>query len=212
MLARPVFGLVASVALIIGTSASALPLHTHRTYAPPHGVAFNHYRPTAFHRYRTNTLPHATAGSHVVSSTEEQIVAHPAGCPRTLFCGCGAARELGLSDPSLWAVKSWYRFPRAAAAPGMALIWGERHVAAIRLVHSDGTATVYDANSGGGLTRVHRISLNGLVVVDPHAGHHGEPTFASFPPAAQERTTTKAVLANEKRERVSDLKREHQND
>jgi hypothetical protein len=209
MLARPVFGLVASVALIIGTSASALPLRMHHYYPAQRNAAFNHYRATTFNRYRT--FPHAVAGSHVVSSTEERIVAHPTGCPRTLFCGCGAARELGLSDQSLWAVKSWYRFPRAAAAPGMALIWGERHVAAIRLVHGDGTATVYDANSGGGLTRVHRISLNGLVVVDPHAGHHGEPTFASFPPATQERATAKAAPANEKRERLSDLKHDHQN-
>ena len=99
-----------------------------------------------------------------------EIVAHPADCPRTLFCGCGAAHELGLADRSLWLVRSWYKFPRTAAAPGMAALWGARHVAVIRAVNGDGTATVYDANSGGGLTRVHRVSLAGLTIVDPHGG------------------------------------------
>jgi hypothetical protein len=37
-------------------------------------------------------------------------------------------------------------------------------------VNGDGTATVYDANSGGGLTRVHRVSLAGLTIVNPHGG------------------------------------------
>ena len=110
-----------------------------------------------------------------------EVVAHPANCPRTLFCGCGAARELGLSDRALWLVGSWYKFPRAAAAPGTAALWGGRHVAVIREVHGDGTATVYDANSGGGLTRVHRISLAGLTIVDPHGG--GGSMLASRQPA-----------------------------
>jgi hypothetical protein len=218
MLARPLFGIVASVSLIVGTSANALPnrFHhyypaQHNSYSVQHAGTFNYHR--ANNVYRANSFSHAAVASRTVVRSEEQIVAHPFGCPRTLFCGCGAARELGLSDQSLWAVKTWYKFPRAAAAPGMALLWGERHVAAIRAVHGDGTVTVYDANSGGGLTRVHRISLNGLVVVDPHAGHHGEPTFASFPPAAREQATAKSVPANdEKRAHLSDLKPDRQND
>jgi hypothetical protein len=52
----------------------------------------------------------------------------------------------------------------------MAALWGTRHVAVIRSVNGDGTASVYDANSGGGLTRVHRVSLAGLTIVDPHGG------------------------------------------
>ena len=150
---------------------------------PPLRSIAPRYRRLSCSRQR---LAHPAAPSHIFAGSEAQVVAHPVGCPRTLFCGCGAARELGLSDPSLWAVKAWYQFPRAAAAPGMALLWGERHVAAIRAVHDDGTVTIYDANSGGGLTRIHRISLAGLVVVDPHAGHHGQPTFASFSPIARE--------------------------
>jgi hypothetical protein len=178
MLARSLFAVVAPVALVFTTNADALPHQFHRHEASRHITTVN--------RARANSLAHPAAPSQVFAGSEAQIVAHPAGCPRTLFCGCGAARELGLSDPSLWAVKAWYQFPRAAAAPGMALLWGERHVAAIRAAHDDGTVTVYDANSGGGLTRIHRISLAGLVVVDPHAGHHGQPTFASFSPIARE--------------------------
>lgn len=130
------------------------------------------------HRYQQHWQRHqagfATTARNHARVTERysggEVVAHPASCPRTMFCGCGAASELGLSDRSLWLVKSWYKFPRAAAASGMVAIWGVRHVAVIREVHGDGTATVYDANSGGGLTRVHRVSLAGLTIVDPHGG------------------------------------------
>jgi hypothetical protein len=100
-----------------------------------------------------------------------EIIQHPAGCPARLFCGCGASIEaFGRSIRDLWAVASWYRFPRAAPAAGMAVLWGTRHVAIIRQYYGDGTATLYDANSGNGLTRVHRIRIAGLAVVDPHPG------------------------------------------
>jgi hypothetical protein len=100
-----------------------------------------------------------------------QIVAHPAGCPRSLFCGCGASIEVfGRSVRDLWLVANWYRFPRTAPAPGMAVLWGTRHVAIIREYYGDGTALLYDTNSGQGLTRVHRRSIAGLAVVNPHPG------------------------------------------
>ncbi len=83
----------------------------------------------------------------------------------------------------------------------MALLWGERHVAAIRVVHGDGTATVYDANSGGVLTRIHRISLAGLVVVDSHVGQHGEPTFASLSPPHVEEQPSPIRVADHREER-----------
>lgn len=100
-----------------------------------------------------------------------EIVQHPAGCPVRLFCGCGASIEVfGHSIRDLWAVSNWYRFPRAAPAAGMAVLWGTHHVAVIRQYFGDGTALLYDANSGKGLTRVHRIRIAGLAVVDPHPG------------------------------------------
>jgi hypothetical protein len=99
------------------------------------------------------------------------IVAHPAGCPRSAFCGCGvSARVFGHSVRSLWLVRNWYQFPRAAAAPGNVVLFGTRHVAYIEAVHGDGTATLYDPNSGGGVTRMHRVRIAGLAIVSPN-GH-----------------------------------------
>jgi hypothetical protein len=98
-------------------------------------------------------------------------IQHPAGCPARLFCGCGASIEaFGRSIRDLWLVSNWYRFPRTAPAAGMAVLWGTRHVAIIRQYNGDGTAVLYDANSGKGLTRVHRVRIAGLAVVDPHPG------------------------------------------
>jgi hypothetical protein len=154
MLRRFLFALVglALVGTNAGASTHSYPRHYH-----------HHARAAAATAHRAHLSPRHADG-------RGEVVAHPANCPRTLFCGCGAAHDLGLSDRSLWLVGSWYKFPRAAAAPGMAALWGTRHVAVIRSVNGDGTASVYDANSGGGLTRVHRISLAGLTIVNPHGG------------------------------------------
>ncbi len=144
--------LVALTTLIVAVTRADASPHRHQNYHQAHRGSL----------HRGYALPPYASGG--------EVVAHPAGCPRTLFCGCGAAQALGLSDRSLWLVSSWHKFPRATAAPGMAALWGGRHVAVIREVHGDGTATVYDANSGGGRTRVHRVSLAGLTIVDPHGG------------------------------------------
>jgi hypothetical protein len=104
-----------------------------------------------------------------VATEGNTIVPHPAGCPRYLFCGCGASEHVfGHPVRSLYLVRNWYQFPRAAPAQGMAVLFGSRHVAIIEQYHGDGTATLYDANSGGGLTRMRRAKIAGLVVVDPH--------------------------------------------
>lgn len=110
-----------------------------------------------------------------------EIIQHPAGCPVRLFCGCGASIEaFGRSIRDLWLVANWYRFPRAEPAAGRAVLWGTRHVAIIRQYYGDGTATLYDANSGRGLTRIHRIRIAGLAVVDPHPGGTSAPTPSSL--------------------------------
>ncbi len=97
-----------------------------------------------------------------------RVVAHPAGCPGRLFCGCGVSvRVFGHPVRDLYLAANWLKFPRARAASGM-VAWRSHHVVAIEVVHGDGTATVYDPNSGGHLTRIHRISLAGLRIVDPH--------------------------------------------
>jgi hypothetical protein len=154
MLRRSLFALIGLT--LIGTNAGA----------SPHSYSHHYHH----HARAGAAMAHHAHFSSRYADGRGEVVAHPADCPRTLFCGCGAAHDLGLSDRSLWLVRSWYKFPRAAAAPGMAALWGTRHVAVIRSVNGDGTASVYDANSGGGLTRVHRVSLAGLTIVDPHGG------------------------------------------
>ena len=97
-----------------------------------------------------------------------EIVSHPAGCPRVSFCGCGVALKVfGHAVRSLWLAANWYRFPRSSPAAGNVAIFGRHHVAYIIAAHGDGTATLYDPNSGHHLTRIHRVSLRGAVVVAP---------------------------------------------
>ena len=100
-----------------------------------------------------------------------EIVAHPSGCPRIAFCGCGTALELlGTPVRALWLAANWYRFPRASPAPGTAAIFGRHHVAAVREVAGN-EVLLYDPNSGGHLTRVHWIPISRVTAfVDPH-GH-----------------------------------------
>lgn len=98
------------------------------------------------------------------------IVGHPAGCPGRAFCGCGAAVEaFGAPIRSLWLARAWYRFPRAAPGPGMAEV-RPHHVRIIRADLGGGLYQFYDANSGGGRTRVHADRIRGTIV-NPHGGN-----------------------------------------
>jgi hypothetical protein len=112
-----------------------------------------------------------TAAFLALISHGEGIVPHPSGCPPIQFCGCGVSvRVFGHPVRDLYAASAWRRFPRAKAGPGMVAIWGSRHVAYIISVDGDGEATLYDPNSGGHATRVHRRSLAGATIVNPHGG------------------------------------------
>lgn len=95
------------------------------------------------------------------------ILPHPAGCPRRLFCGCGAAvRVFGYPRRDLWVAANWLRFPRALPAPGMAAA-RRGHVFVLES-HVAGSAwLVTDHNSGGGLSRLHVRSISGYAIVDP---------------------------------------------
>lgn len=96
-----------------------------------------------------------------------QIVAHPEGCPRRLFCGCGAAvRIFGKPVRELWLAANWFRYPRSPPAPGMVAV-RRGHVFVLEEDLGRGVWKVYDANSGRGLTRIHARSLVGYVVVNP---------------------------------------------
>jgi len=96
------------------------------------------------------------------------ILPHPSGCPRRLFCGCGAAVEVfGRPIRDLWLAANWLKFPRTSPAPGMVAA-RRGHVFVIKQVLGDGRVLAYDANSGGRKTRLHARSLAGFVVVNPH--------------------------------------------
>jgi hypothetical protein len=97
-----------------------------------------------------------------------EVVSHPEGCPRSAFCGCGAAvRIFGHSIRNLWLAANWFRFPRATAAPGMAAV-RRHHVMVLEADLGGGYWRVFDANSGHHLTRVHARSIAGYVIVNPH--------------------------------------------
>lgn len=145
------------------------------------GVAIPHYvRPapaparrvqTTHHRARHTTVATARYRAPIDSSqrrVEVQIVAHPAGCPRTAFCGCGAAvRVFGSPVRSLWLAANWFQYPRAAPAPGMVAV-RSHHVFVIEQILGNGLVVAYDANSGGHATRIHAVSLAGYTIVNPH--------------------------------------------
>lgn len=97
-----------------------------------------------------------------------QIIPHPAGCPRRLFCGCGAAvRVFGSPVRHLWVAANWLRFPRAVPAPGMAAA-RRGHVFVLESHVAGDLWLVTDHNSGGGLSRLHVRSISGFTIVNPN--------------------------------------------
>lgn len=98
------------------------------------------------------------------------ILAHPSGCPRRLFCGCGASIEIfGRPIARLFTARAWFGFPRSERAPGTAMV--RAHHVAILKSHVSGTLwMVYDANSGGRQTRLHVRDTAGWTIVNPTRG------------------------------------------
>lgn len=97
------------------------------------------------------------------------LLPHPRGCPARAFCGCGLAVHLfGAPVKSLWAARAWLRFPRARPAPGTVAVRAH-HVMGLERQVRDDVWVVYDANSGGHMTRVHARSIRGFVIVQPRA-------------------------------------------
>ena len=99
-----------------------------------------------------------------------RIVAHPEGCPRVRFCGCGVSLHVfGKRVRDLYLAANWRRFKPAPPAPGT-VAWRYGHVFAVVKVLRHGVVLAYDPNSGRGLTRVHVRRLAGYKVVDPRRG------------------------------------------
>jgi hypothetical protein len=110
------------------------------------------------------------SGLQRVADASSSIVAHPAGCPQRQFCGCGAAvRVFGKPVRSLWLAANWYKFSRAAPAPGMAAVHSH-HVFVLEADLGGGIWRVFDANSGHHATRIHARSIRGWTVVNPRSG------------------------------------------
>lgn len=102
-------------------------------------------------------------------ATDTTIVAHPAGCPRTLFCGCGVSvRVFGRPIRSLYLASNYgYYFNQTSFRPGV-VAYRSGHAVYV----TGGTvanATVYDPNSGRHLTRIHSRDLSRYRFVDPHS-------------------------------------------
>lgn len=111
----------------------------------------------------------AGAFALLTGSASAEVVGHPAGCPRRAFCGCGASVEVfGHPIRNLWLAAAWFKFPRAAPAPGMVAV-RRHHVFVLRSHIGGNTWLVFDANSGRGSTRVHSRSISGLAIVNPRA-------------------------------------------
>lgn len=106
----------------------------------------------------------------VSTHAEAKVVAHPKGCSRKLFCGCGASVFLfGKPRRELFAARSWFRFPKAEPAPYRVAVQ-RHHVFVILKTLGNGKVLAYDANSGGGKTQIHVRSLRGYSVRDAGVG------------------------------------------
>lgn len=95
-------------------------------------------------------------------------LSHPAGCPQTAFCGCGAAWDLGIRDRALWLSTAWFKFPRSQPAPNRVAV-RRGHVFVLKQHVSGKTWMVADYNSGGHRSRYHARSIAGYTIVNPQS-------------------------------------------
>lgn len=116
---------------------------------------------------RTISAPAKRIGQTVAGGV--QYIAHPPGCPRRAFCGCGAAvRLFGRPIRELWLARNWFKFPRAYAASGNVAV--RRHHVFVLERHVEGNLwLVTDHNSGGHRSRLHVRSIAGYTIVNPRA-------------------------------------------
>ena len=157
---KPLLIFAALLCALISTPAEARHHHRHHHHRHHHVHRVHHHARHA-HRH-LHHREHAAIGPSTV-------VAHPVGCPRRQFCGCGAAvRVFGRPMRNLWLAANWFRFPRAAPAPGMVAV-RTHHVFVLEQYLGDGMWMTYDANSGHHLTRMHARSIAGYTIVDPRA-------------------------------------------
>jgi len=162
--------IIASLAalLCLTLNAEARP-HRHRAFpysplaaSPGCNVEFPCEFPYATRRIYSRTRVVSIAQA----DTGQVIGTRPAGCPHA-YCGCGASIHLfGRIIPYLNLAANWLSFPRAQPAPKMAAV-RRGHVLVLEQ-HIDGDVwLVHDSNAGGGMTRMHQVSIAGYTIVNP---------------------------------------------
>lgn len=115
---------------------------------------------------------HHRVHHYYVNQTGTIYLPHPAGCPRTNFCACGASTVIfGRSIRSLWPTSAWLRFPRAFPAHLMAAVRPGHMFVLDRHVQGD-IWWVKDFNSGGHRSRYHMRSIRGYRIVNPMASRY----------------------------------------
>lgn len=115
-------------------------------------------------------LPAKAIGSaaHAVREFGAVMLPHPSNCPRTAFCGCGAADEVGRpNEHSLWLASNWFKFPRTDPAPMMAAV-RPHHVFVLKEHIGGDKWLVIDHNSGHHQSKIHVRSIRGFTIVNPH--------------------------------------------
>lgn len=183
---KRVFVIVAALAITTQAEARshhhAHHMHVQKSVASSCVETFNIMQPCAYqpnifagiqtirvklHKERVEASPNFYQ-SHALSYASTQIVSHPAGCPRSAFCGCGAAVHVfGRPVRDLYLAANWYKFPRTSPAPGAVAV-RRHHVFVIEAVLGNGVVMAYDANSGHGRTQIHSRSIAGYTIVNPH--------------------------------------------
>ena len=149
--------LAVAVTATSATVADAKKRQKHRHYVKHYQTHYVKHR--AVHRVRRVKI----------ASYGGTIQAHPAGCPRYLFCGCGVSVDIwGKPVRDLFLATNYgVYFNRTHFGTG-AVAYRPGHVLRVRGGTID-NALVYDPNSGGGQTRLHYRNLSRYTFVDPHS-------------------------------------------
>ncbi len=174
---------VAALACLLATAAEAS--HRHRTPGAERSCipTSDVMRPCAYQpnflagitsikvtmkRERHSANPRPRLARETAFYSDPKIIDHPAGCPRSAFCGCGAAVHVfGRPVRELWLAANWFKFPRAQPGAGMVAV-RRHHVFVLEQPIGGDVWLAYDANSGRHLTRLHARSIAGYAIVNPH--------------------------------------------
>lgn len=142
---------------LIGTSSFANPVITcNERGCSDHGVAASSRNPQNIKNYNEDGV---------------RFLTHPQGCPKRLFCGCGASVDIfGKSVRHLWLSSNWFKFPRTSPAPNMVAV-RNGHVFVLKQRIEGNNWLVNDYNSGGHKSRQWIRSIAGYRIVNPHGSY-----------------------------------------